>query len=58
MDIWRPLEEELWALLEERSALELCLLDVHALDLDTCLLDLEHSTFCPNLCTVILAVVD
>ena len=58
MDIWRHLEEELWALFEERSTLDIFLLNVHALDLDTCYLDLDHSTFCPIICIVMLAVVD
>jgi hypothetical protein len=58
LEHWRPLEDEHWTLLEEHSALDPCLLDLHASKLDMCHLELENSTCGPNLCRVKLLVVD
>jgi hypothetical protein len=58
LELWRPLEEEHWILLEACSTLEPCLLDVHALELDMCHLGLECSICGPKLCRVRLLVVD
>jgi hypothetical protein len=42
----------------EKSTLDLCLLDMHALELEMCYLELEHSTRGPFSCVDRLIVVD
>jgi hypothetical protein len=44
LEHWRPLEGEFWTHLVECSTLDPCLLDVHALELDMCHLELECFT--------------
>jgi hypothetical protein len=51
-------EEECWTFLEEYSILEPYLLDMHALELDMCHLELECSTCRPILYRVRLLVMD